>query len=137
MYYPRAAILMVMISLNWDLESVRTCVLRVDNQAAADALVKGSTSSELMSALSGLLRHLASMGDAMRWVEYVKTESSASDFPHRECDIPCPTNADAWKVYYRARSSGYSIRAAPPVGNWPYFKSASAFVNKDGNTAKQ
>ena len=42
-----AAILMVFIANQWMGDTPRTCVLCVDNKAAAAALIKGSSSSDL------------------------------------------------------------------------------------------
>ena len=82
------AVLMVYIANERTDSTPRTCVLCVDNKAAVDALVKGSSSSDLVGALVRLFRNVASRGNARRWIEYVNTKSNSADSPSRQCNSP-------------------------------------------------
>ena len=66
----------------------RTCVLRIDNKAALDALVKGSSFSALGTVLANLFRSGASRCPIVWRFEYANTKSNAEDPPSRLCDTP-------------------------------------------------
>ena len=66
--------------------NTRACVLRIDNQAALDALVKGSSSSDLGTVQADLFRSVATRCPVLRRPEYVNAKSNASDPPSRLCD---------------------------------------------------
>ena len=80
-----AAILAVTVVSQFDTEPSRTCVLRIDNQAALAALVKGSTSSELGTILVGIFLAFAARSSVYWWLEYVHTDSNDADRPSRCC----------------------------------------------------
>ena len=72
-------------------QTPRTCVLRVDNQAAVASLIKGSSSSDLDGALSRLFWNVEALGSTRRWVEYVNAKSNTADYPARQCAMPTET----------------------------------------------
>ena len=82
------AILMLYIANEWMGATPRTCVLCVDNQAAAASLIKGSSSSDLTGVLVNLFWNVAARGNTRWWVEYVNAKSNSSDFPSRQCKLP-------------------------------------------------
>ena len=61
-----AAVLMVFLANERGDTTPRTCALCVDNQAAATALIKGSTSSDLAGVLVNLFWNVAARGNARR-----------------------------------------------------------------------
>ena len=83
-----AAILMVYIANHRWGDTPRTCVLRVDNKAAAASLVKGSSSPNLAGVLVSLFWNVAARGNARWWIEYVNTKSNSADSPSRQCKLP-------------------------------------------------
>ena len=82
------AILMLYIANEWMGATPRTCVLCVDNQAAAASLIKGSSSSDLTGVLVNLFWNVAARGNTRWRVEYVDAKSSSSDSPSRQCKLP-------------------------------------------------
>ena len=66
----------------------RTCVLRIDNKAAIDALVKGSSSAALCTILVNLFWSVAARFPAVRRFGYVNTKSNAAGPPSRLFDAP-------------------------------------------------
>ena len=80
------AILMACISLQWPNDKQRACAPRVDNQAAVAAMVKGSSSSTLVTLLASLFRNIAAQGTTLWRIEYVRTKSNDSDTPSRWCN---------------------------------------------------
>ena len=66
----------------------RTCVLCIDNKAALAALIKGSSSSELGTALADLFRSVEARCPIVWWFEYAITKPNAADPPPRECNAP-------------------------------------------------
>ena len=86
-----AAILMVYIANEWADTTPRTCVLRVDNQAAATALIKGSSPSSIAGALVSLFWNVAARGNTRWWIEYLNAKSNSADYPSRQCDKPTET----------------------------------------------
>ena len=81
-----AAILMVCIAREWPRQTHQTYVLCVDNVAAVDALVNGSSTSPIGTLLTTLFRNLAARGATLWRIEYVRTKSNHADQPSRECD---------------------------------------------------
>ena len=64
-----ASILMAYVANEWGGKTPRTCVLRVDNQAAAAALIKGSSPSDTAGVLANLFRNVAARGNTRWWIE--------------------------------------------------------------------
>ena len=83
------AILTACLVLAWSRGKQRTCVLRVDNQVAVAALVKGSPSSTLGTLLASLFWNIAARWSALWWIEYVRAKSNDADAPSRRCTYRC------------------------------------------------
>ena len=81
-----AAILTACAVIELSLESTRSCVLCIDNQAALAALIKGSASSELGTILVGVFWAVAARSPVQWWLEYVHTASNDADEPSRSCN---------------------------------------------------
>ena len=81
-----ASIFSVAVASEANTQPSRTCVLRIDNQAALAALVKGSTSSELGTVLVGVFWAFAARSSVYWRMEYVRTDSDDSDRPSRRCN---------------------------------------------------
>ena len=66
----------------------RTCVLRIDNKAALDALIKGSSSPTLGTILVNLFWSAASRFPVVWWFGYVNTKPDAARPPSRLRESP-------------------------------------------------
>ena len=66
----------------------RTCVLRVDNKAAIDALIRGSPSPALGTILVNLFWSVEARLPVVRRFEYVNAKSNAADPHPRMCVAP-------------------------------------------------
>ena len=77
------SILTARLALNWSRDKQRTCLLRVDNQAAVAALVKGSPSSPVGALLASLFWNVAARCATLWWAEYVHAKSNDADAPSR------------------------------------------------------
>ena len=66
----------------------RTFALRIDNRAALDALITGSSSSAIGTVLVNLFWSVAARCPVVWWFEYVNTKSNAAGPPSRLCDTP-------------------------------------------------
>ena len=73
-----ATILMARLVLNWSRDEQRTCVLRVENQAAVAALSNGSSSSPVGALLASIFWNIAARGTTLWWIEYVHAKSNDS-----------------------------------------------------------
>ena len=87
------AILTVCVVISLSLETTRSCVLFIDNQAALAALAKGSASSELGAVLVGAFWAVAARSPVQWWLEYVHTDSNDADAPSRDCNA----GDDTWR----------------------------------------
>ena len=86
LFEPSATVLTACLAAYRSDGNRRTCVLRIDNKAALDALIKGS-SSTIGTVLVDLFWSAAARFPAVWWSEYVNTKSNA-DHPSRVCDTP-------------------------------------------------
>ena len=76
--------------------SRRTCVLRIDNKAALDALIKASSSSAIGTFLANLLLSAEARCQAVWRFEYVSTQPNDADPPSRVCDTPTGVECTRW-----------------------------------------
>ena len=100
----------------------RTCVLRIDNKAAIDALIKGSSPSALGTVLVNLFWSVAARCPVAWWFEYVDTKSNAADPPSRVCDAPMGVNCtrrsgEIHPEFTRISSSWNVLRREPTLTN--------------------
>ena len=112
-----AAILAVTVVSQINTEPSRTCVICIDNRAALDALVKGSTSSELGANLVGVFWAIAARSSVYWWLEYVHTDSNDADHPSRCCSADtapqCLSNSGLTPdAFARAFQSWEALRRA-------------------------
>eukprot|EP00971_Amphidinium_carterae_P241676 4798563-Amphidinium_carterae.1 len=61
----------------------RDCVIAVDNVAAQQALVKLSTTSELMAGVAKCSALIDKKGEIRPWLTWVPSESNIADAPSR------------------------------------------------------
>ena len=113
-YELRDALLMACISLERPQQTHQTCVLCVDNMAAAAALVKGSATFPIGTLLTTLFRNLAARGTALWRIEYARNKSKHADHPSRECEAPIGSrcrlaNGSCPSAFYRAFKSRDAI----------------------------
>ena len=85
---------MVYAAIEWANGAPMTCVLRVDNQAAVNALIKGSSSSNLVGVLVNGFWNVAARGNTRWWIEYVNAKSNSDDFPSGQCAPPLLSRCD-------------------------------------------
>ena len=112
-----AAILTACVVVESSLETTRSCVLCIDNQAALAALVKGSASSELGTVLVGVFWAIAARSPVQWWLEYVHTDSNDADAPSRECNATgvrtcCLSCGTLPLIFTKAFESWDSLRRA-------------------------
>ena len=107
---------------DWGNKVPRTCVLRFDNQAAAAALVKGRTSSELGAALVNISRDVDERGETRWRIQYADAISNIAGQPPRLCAMPNSTGCAKTEgsapigVYMAFESLGGVRREATHLG---------------------
>ena len=82
-------------------DATRSCVLRIDNQAALAALAKESASSELSAAQASTFWAVAARSPVQLWLGYVHTDSNDADAPPRDCNDAINYGAISRAVRYR------------------------------------
>lgn len=83
-----AAILMVYAANERPGAGARKCVLRVENQSAVAAIVKGSPPSGIAGVLANVFWNVAARGAARRWVGCVNAKSNWADLLSRQRNTP-------------------------------------------------